>query len=104
MGFRGAGGNILIEGNEISHNNYAGFDPFWGGGGSKWVYTSHLIVRGNYSHDNLGPGLWTDINNIHTLYPSFRTSAVQLFAGLFANRVMDFLMAVHSRERGLGIV
>jgi hypothetical protein len=70
MGFRGAGENILVEGNEISHNNYAGFDPFWGGGGSKWVYTSHLIVRGNYSHDNLGPGLWTDINNIHTLYES----------------------------------
>ena len=27
-----------------------------------------LTVRGNFSHHNLGPGLWTDINNIHTLY------------------------------------
>ena len=25
-------------------------------------------MRGNYSHDNHGSGMWTDINNIHTLY------------------------------------
>ena len=27
-----------------------------------------MVVRGNFSHHNRGPGLWTDINNIHTLY------------------------------------
>ena len=25
-------------------------------------------MRGNYSHDNNGTGMWTDIDNIHTLY------------------------------------
>jgi parallel beta-helix repeat protein len=67
-GFHGSGENILVEGNQISHNGYAGYEPFWGAGGSKWVYTRNLVVRGNVSHHNLGPGLWTDIDNIHTLY------------------------------------
>jgi hypothetical protein len=26
------------------------------------------VVRGNYVHDNNGTGMWTDTNNIHTLY------------------------------------
>ena len=68
FGFVGAGDNVLVEGNQISYNNYAGYNPFWGAGGSKWVYTKHLVVRGNFSHHNLGVGLWTDINNIDTLY------------------------------------
>ena len=42
--------------------------PIWEGGGSKFAFTNGLIVRDNYSHDNNGFGLWTDINNINTLY------------------------------------
>ena len=68
FGFHGAGEHILVADNEIAYNGFAGYDPFWGSGGSKWVYTSHLVVRGNFSHHNRGPGLWTDINNIHSLY------------------------------------
>jgi parallel beta-helix repeat protein len=68
FGFHGPGANVLIENNEISYNGYAGFDPYWGSGGSKWVFTSNLVVRGNNSHHNLGPGLWTDIDNIYTVY------------------------------------
>jgi hypothetical protein len=68
FGFFGAGWNIVIEGNEIAYNNTSGHDPYWGAGGSKWVYTSDMIVRGNYSHHNGGPGLWTDINNVRTIY------------------------------------
>ena len=41
---------------------------FWAAGGSKWVHTTNLIVRGNFSHHNDGPGLWTDINNIYSRY------------------------------------
>ena len=67
-GFHGSGANVLVEANEIAFNGYAGYNPFWGSGGSKWVYTDHLVVRGNFSHHNLGPGLWTDIDNIYTLY------------------------------------
>ena len=68
MAFHGAGDGILIERNQLSHNGYAGYSPFWGAGGAKWVHTDRLVVRGNSVHHNAGPGLWTDINNIHTLY------------------------------------
>lgn len=68
FGFTGSGPNILVENNEISYNNTVGYNSFWGAGGSKWVYTDGLVVRGNKSHHNRGPGLWTDINNINTLY------------------------------------
>jgi hypothetical protein len=65
----GAGGTgVLVQGNEISWNNYAGFDAGWEAGGSKFWSTTNLIVRGNFSHDNAGPGLWTDTNNTGTLY------------------------------------
>ena len=65
----GAGGTgCLIEGNEIAYNLTAGFDWGWEGGGSKFSNTDSLVVRNNYVHHNSGPGLWTDINNIHTLY------------------------------------
>ena len=68
LGLAGSGTNILFENNEIDHNNTAGFSWNWEAGGSKWVYTDGLVVRGNNSHDNNGPGLWTDINNIRTTY------------------------------------
>ena len=68
FGIVGAGDGTLVESNEIAYNNFAGFYPYWGAGGSKWVHTNGLVVRGNYSHHNGGPGLWTDIGNIYTLY------------------------------------
>jgi len=72
LGFIGAGDDVLIDGNEIAFNNVAGYDPRWAAGGAKWVYTQRLTVRGNYSHDNHGPGLWTDINNVDVLFESNR--------------------------------
>src|SRR5262245_8992003 len=69
MGLGGSGNNILVEGNEIARNGWwSGIDVFWEGGGSKFSETNGLIVHNNYSHDNKGFGLWTDINNINTLY------------------------------------
>lgn len=68
FGLCGAGSDIIIEGNEIAFNNTVDYNPYWGAGGSKWVYTTNLIVRGNYAHHNKGPALWTDINNIYTTY------------------------------------
>jgi parallel beta-helix repeat protein len=73
MGIGCSGRNILIDGNEIAHNGYfSGLDPFWEGGGGKCAETDGLIVRGNTSHDNNGPGFWTDIDNINTLYEGNR--------------------------------
>jgi parallel beta-helix repeat protein len=68
LGVAGSGTGIVYENNEIDHNNTAGFKWGWEAGGSKWVNTDGLVVRGNNSHDNNGPGLWTDINNIRTTY------------------------------------
>ena len=59
--------NIVIEDNEISFNNYAGYDWGWEAGGTKFHATVGLIVRNNFVHDNGGPGLWTDGDNLNTL-------------------------------------
>lgn len=59
----------LVENNEIAYNNYQ--DKWsWGteaGGGKMWS-TTDLVLRGNWSHHNHGPGLWTDHDNIGTIY------------------------------------
>jgi hypothetical protein len=68
MGLGGNGDSILVESNEIAHNNYAGVETGWEAGGTKFAETKDLVVRCNYSHHNAGPGLWTDINNENTLY------------------------------------
>lgn len=69
MGLGGSGSNILLQGNEIAHNvDYTGTDCGWECGAFKFVFTDGLTVRNNNSHDNTGPGMWTDISNIRTLY------------------------------------
>lgn len=60
--------DTLVEANEIAFNNTAGFRSDWSGSGTKFARTERLTVRGNYVHDNAGPGLWTDIDNRDTLY------------------------------------
>lgn len=52
----------LWEFNRIDHNNTRGFNAGWEAGGSKFSFANELILRGNYVHDNLGPGLWADGN------------------------------------------
>jgi hypothetical protein len=64
------GANCIASGNEISWNNQAGFSTAWEAGGSKFWGTSNLTVKSNYVHDNNGPGLWTDTDNVGTLYDS----------------------------------
>jgi parallel beta-helix repeat protein len=66
LGLLGTGDGQLVEGNEIDHNNTAGFSPIWEAGATKFARTDGLIIRGNNVHDNAGQGLWTDINNIRT--------------------------------------
>lgn len=73
-GMGGNGRDILVEGNETYNNNYAGYWPGWESGGAKFVLTENLVVRNNFAHDNNGPGLWTDIKNINTLYEGNRTT------------------------------
>jgi parallel beta-helix repeat protein len=72
MGIAGYGNKLLVEGNEIAYNNTAGFTTGWEAGGSKFVRTDGLIVRGNFSHHNDGAGIHADIDNINALIESNR--------------------------------
>ena len=72
LGVGGGGDNILLDTNDISANNYAGFDPGWEAGGTKFVATNNLVVRGNAVYANFGTGLWTDTDNRQTRYESNR--------------------------------
>jgi hypothetical protein len=75
IGVVGVGDSVLMEGNEIAFNNFAGFNPGWEAGGTKFVLTNNLVVRRNFVHDNEGPGLWTDTGNRNSLYEYNRTKA-----------------------------
>jgi hypothetical protein len=68
LGISGAGNDILIEHNEIWGNNIRGFDFKWEAGGVKLVMSNHVVLRRNHVHDNVGPGLWCDINCRDILY------------------------------------
>jgi nitrous oxidase accessory protein NosD len=61
------GARLLMEMNEVAFNNYLHF----GGrpvphheGAAKFLHTSDVTVRGNYSHHNDGDGWWFDTDNI----------------------------------------
>jgi hypothetical protein len=49
--------HALVVKNEVSYNNTEGFDSRWEAGGSKWVRTTHVTVRGKYVHHNEGRSL-----------------------------------------------
>ena len=68
LGIGGEGTNGVIDGVRIAGNNYAGFSAGWEAGGTKFVRTQNLIVRNSCVHDNIGPGLWTDIDNVDITY------------------------------------
>lgn len=72
MGMGGNGDNILVEGNEIAHNNTRGIYSGWEAGGTKFVFTRNLVVRGNHVHNNRGPGLWADIDNLDSVFENNR--------------------------------
>jgi hypothetical protein len=68
IGIAGNGGDIVIERNRIWANNTRGFSHRWEAGGVKIAATDGVVLRGNHVHDNLGPGLWCDINCYNVLY------------------------------------
>ena len=64
------GSRLLMEANEVAFNNYLHF----GGrpvphheGGAKFLRTSDVTLRGNYSHHNDGDGWWFDTDNIRVI-------------------------------------
>lgn len=68
-GFSAHGNGGLYLGNEIAFNNLnLAVDPTWEAGGGKAWATRNMTFRSNYVHDNGGPGLWADTNNINTTF------------------------------------
>jgi hypothetical protein len=81
-GMLGGGPSILIQGNEIAYNNNLGFETGWEAGGTKFLGTTNLVVSGNYSHNNAGPGLAIDGTNTNVLFDGNRTASNRV-AGIF---------------------
>jgi hypothetical protein len=52
--------STVVTGNEVRHNNVAGYDGSWEAGGLKFSDTNGLVVRANRITANNGPGLWSD--------------------------------------------
>jgi parallel beta-helix repeat protein len=72
LGIGGQGGGT-VENTELAYNNWQGkVDALWEAGGGKWVNNNGLVVRNVYSHDNCGPGLWTDGYNENVVYENNR--------------------------------
>ncbi len=64
--------NITVRDNEITRNNTDDWERRQPGcgcaGGGKFWDARHVVVAGNYIHDNRGPGIWSDTNNAGHLY------------------------------------
>jgi len=58
---------VLVQGNEIAWNAIGGFAG-WEAGGAKYTVSTDLTIRGNYIHHNQHHGLWTNGDNVHTVY------------------------------------
>ena len=66
MGFAGWASNSLFDQDELAHNNYLRFGRlggYWHAGAVKIIKSNRVLVRQNYSHDNLGDGWWFDWDN-----------------------------------------
>ena len=73
-----AGSRMLFEANELAFNNclHFGNKPVpHHEGGAKFLGTSNVILRGNYSHDNDGDGWWFDTDNINIVVENNRFEA-----------------------------
>ena len=68
LGVGGQGRGGLVRANEMAFNNSQGYRRGFESGASKWSFSTNLTVRGNWVHHNSGNGLWTDIDNLRTLY------------------------------------
>lgn len=58
---------MVADHNELSYNNMAGFLNGFESGGCKFAVSDGTRLSNNYSHDNMGPGLWIDTNNIRAI-------------------------------------
>ncbi len=72
----------LVENNEISYNATIPFKVGWEAGGAKFGREEGLLVRGNYVHNNNGPGLWVDVGSKDIVFDQ-NIVAYNTHAGIF---------------------
>lgn len=72
-GISAQGYGVVVENNEISYNNTAGFWLDWEAGGTKFAVIDDVVVRGNYVHHNFGMGLWVDVHSRNSLIENNRS-------------------------------
>jgi hypothetical protein len=63
----GPSDDVAVVANRLAYNNYLHFGArpvAHHEGGTKFLRTSHVTVRGNYSHHNDGDGWWFDWDNV----------------------------------------
>jgi Right handed beta helix region/O-Antigen ligase len=82
MGIGGVGRDIRIEQNRIWANNTRGFNVGWEGGGVKITNSDGVVFHGNHVYDNVGSGLWCDINCRNVVYEGNLVENNQ-WAGIF---------------------
>ncbi len=86
LGIGGVGDDVLVDGNEIDHNNTAHFEIEWEAGGTKFTNTDRLIV----------------INTIHTLYDTNRVED-NFWAGILHEISFDAVISNNTvRRNGFG--
>jgi hypothetical protein len=70
-GCTGIGGseavNSMVLDCESAGNNTLEFSGSFEGGGGKFTRADGLLVDGYHSHDNIGPGIWIDIDSINVV-------------------------------------
>jgi parallel beta-helix repeat protein len=82
LGSNTVASGILIQGNELAHNNYAHVSPSFGAGGIKISHIASAVFRDNYAHDNEGSGFHGDVASRNIVYDN-NTSADNTEQGIF---------------------
>lgn len=80
LGIGGEGTTITVQSNQIAWNNYADYTIYNEAGGAKFCEVNGLTFRYNYSHDNIGPGFWTDLNSQNIMVDANQFSGNQVGA------------------------
>ncbi len=89
--------NLTIEYNDINNNGVSGFETSWGAGGFKVARITNSIIQYNYARNNLGKGLWSDIDNKFLTYNN-NISVYNSGAGLFHE--ISFDASIHDNFLG----
>jgi parallel beta-helix repeat protein len=65
LGLSGGRTGSIVDGNDIYRNKTVPFKTGFAGGAMKFWKSDGLVFQNNRVHDNLGNGIWLDIDNIN---------------------------------------